>query len=119
MVVVVIATAAVPAELVKFANGKRINAAIVERVENRNTICRKRYGAAAKLRATRNRFIRKRGFERDLPCICARVILGQRHLLLPSGNSNHHGEVQRRVRKPVGFNIQPLRIPVRLHAGRE
>ena len=115
VVVVIVRAPAVPAPLVEFADLRGDLAAIVLRVEDRDAIGRERDGAAQEAVLDRDHFLRRHRRERDLPRIRARVVLRQRHLLLPRGDADHHV-----VRgQPVAFDEKKTLIPAHIHSRRE
>ena len=119
VIVVIVGAPAVAAELVELANGEAVDAAIVERVEDRNSVGRKRNGAAHERVLARDRLVGELGLQRNLPRIRALVLLRKRNLLLPRGDADHHGGLERLVRKPIALDIEPTLIGARLHKRRE
>ena len=119
VIVVIVGAPAVAAELVELANGEAVDAAIVERVEDRNSVGRKRNGAAHERVLARDRLVGELGLQRNLPRIRTLVLLRKRNLLLPRGDADHHGGLERLVRKAIALDIEPTLIGARLHKRRE
>ena len=119
VIVVVVGATAVAAELVEFADREAVDAAVVERVEDRDAVRSERDGALHEVRLAEDRLVGELGLERDLPRVRARVVLRQRHLLLPRGDADHHAHLERRMRKPVRLDIEPAVVEARLHERRE
>lgn len=119
VVVVVVGAAAMAAELVEFADRERIDATIVERVEDRNAVRCERDRALHEVRAPGHGLLGELRLQRDLPRIRAGVRLRKRHLLLPGGDADHHLHLERRVRKAVRLDVEPALVEARLHEGRE
>ena len=119
VVVVVVGTPAVAAEVVELADGERIDAAVVERVEDGDAVGCQRDGAAAERCLGGDRVLRDCGLQRDLPRVAAGVGLRKRHLLLPCLDAHHHGHLERRMRQAVRFHVEPLCIAARTDEGSE
>ncbi len=115
MVVVVVAPAAVTAVLVELAGEVGVLPAVVQGVEDRHAVHRQGDGPAVERGLPRDRLLREPRMERDLPRVAARVGLGQRHLLLPRPDADHH----RVVRQAVRPDVQPVVVVAQLESGLE
>ena len=115
VVVVVVRASAVSAPLVQLADFRRDFAAIILRIEDRNAIRRDRDRPAQESPLDRQRRLRRHRRKRKLPRIRARVILRQRHLLLPRGDADHHV-----VRgHSIALDEKEPLIPAHIHFRRE
>ena len=115
VVVVVVRASAMSAPLIQLPNFRRHFAAIILRIENRNPIRRDRDRPAQESPLDRQRRLRRHRRKRKLPRIRARVILRQRHLLLPRRDADHHV-----VRgHPIALDEKEPLIPAHIHFRRE
>ena len=83
VIVVVVATAAVAAELIEFADRVAVAATIVERIEDGDAVGGQGHGALHERVLAVDGRLGELGLQRDLPGIRAGVGLRHRHLLLP------------------------------------
>ena len=119
VVVVVVGASAVAAELVELADREAVDAAVVERVEDRDAVGRERDRALHEVRLAEDRLVGELGLERDLPGVRAFVLLRERDLLLPRGDADHHRHLERLVRQAVALDVEPALVGARLHKRRE
>ena len=119
VVVVIVGASTVTAELVEFTDRERINATIVERVEDRDAVRGERDGTLHEIRFAENGLLGEFRFQRNLPRVRARVVVRKRHLLLPRGDADHHLRCERRVRQAVRLDVEPALVEARFHERRE
>ena len=104
---VVIALAAVPAEVVELAELLGVVAAVVQCVEDRDAVRGECDRAAHEVCLRGHRFLGRHGVERNLPSLVARIGLRDRHLLLPGLDAGH----ERVVGQALGFDVQVFLVP--------
>ena len=112
---VVVALAAVAAEVVELAEFLGVVAAVVQRVEDRDAVRGQRDRAAQEVRLGRQRFLGRHRVQGNPPGALAGVGLRDRHLLLPGFDARH----QRVVGEPLRLDVEILLVPADADLGRE
>ncbi len=115
VVVVVVAAAAVPAVLVKLANQVAVAPAIVERVEDRDSVGGKRHRTAHESAFAEDGRVRNLRIQWDLPRVGPGVGLRKRHLLLPCADAHHHLGLEGRMWEAIRLDVEPTLVEACLH----
>ena len=116
VVMIVVRPPAMPPILVEFPRQKGVGSSVVlDRVKNRNAVCCYGNGSPEKVRLGRHPNFYRDWIERNRPSISQIIRLGQRHLLLPSRDANHH----RMIGKTIRTHIEVFLIPIHKHSLRK